>query len=64
MCIVKRKQNTALSNAIDRLADLFPYGQLLAATDPAQFLRTVADEVERLRKAAPVLSNGTPKEGT
>ncbi len=36
-------------HAILKLAALFEYGELMADTQPAQFLGMVADEVERLR---------------
>jgi len=34
-----------------RLADMIPYGHLLASTDPAGFLDRVADEIDALRDA-------------
>lgn len=37
---------------IEALADLFEGGHLLATTDPAEFLRIVRAEIERLRKLA------------
>ncbi|KKN27820.1 hypothetical protein LCGC14_0860830 [marine sediment metagenome] len=39
-----------MEKAIDRLADLFEYGNLMAATDPPAFMTLIADEIERLRK--------------
>lgn len=38
-----------LSDAIDRLAALLPYGDLTAATDGGLLLASAADEIERIR---------------
>lgn len=38
-----------LGAAIDRLAKLLPNGELLAATDPVQFLNSVADALQAAR---------------
>lgn len=47
------RRTSDLHSAIARLAALFPFGALQADTDPAGFLGTVADELERLRAAPP-----------
>ena len=39
-----------MEKAIDRLADLFESGNLMAATDPPAFMTLIADEIERLRR--------------
>lgn len=39
-------------NALMELASLFPFGELMLSTQPAEFLRMVGAEVERLRNAA------------
>jgi len=39
-----------MDKAIDRLADMIEGGQLLASTDPAQFLRVCADRITELEK--------------
>ena len=41
--------NKNLSDAIDRLADLFDYGHLQASTEPAAFIEMVADSIETAR---------------
>jgi len=43
------KRQDRLNKALDRLAALYPFGALLAATAPDDFLNQVADEIERLR---------------
>lgn len=45
----KAKPNKAVADALDLLADLFENGQLKAATDPADFILEVVDEIKRLR---------------
>jgi hypothetical protein len=51
--VSKRKSTPGLQQALDRLASLFDWGELMAATDPAGFIQLVADEVERLRAQPP-----------
>ena len=56
-----------LSSAIDRLAEVMPYGDLMAATDPAGFVDQVVDEVKRLRTALKAIADQgfeLPENGT
>lgn len=46
----KRRRSAGVAEAIERLAALFPYGALEAATMPAVFINHVCDEIEALRK--------------
>ena len=46
---------TKVSKAIDRLASLFEFGHLQAASFPAKFLSEAADEIERLRARRPMV---------
>jgi len=46
----QRKQR--MESSLCRLSDLMPSGHLLATMDPAGFLNTVSDEIERLRKCS------------
>lgn len=39
-----------LEAALADLAALFPYGALTMETDPAEFIRSVVSEIERLRR--------------
>lgn len=46
-----KKQNDKLDQALDRLADLMPYGHAQASMDPAGFLDDVCDLIKNLRAA-------------
>lgn len=46
------QRSEGMTEALDKLASLFPGGELLAESTPAVFVVTVAEEVERLRAAA------------
>ncbi len=46
---MKRKRKGSVAEAIERLAALFPYGALEAATMPVVFINHVCDEIEALR---------------
>lgn len=45
------QRSEGMTEALDKLASLFPSGELLAESTPAVFVVTVAEEVERLRAA-------------
>jgi hypothetical protein len=45
----KQQRQARIAESFSRLADLFPYGQLLAETDPATLLDRACDEIERTR---------------
>lgn len=45
-------QSKELSEAIDRLANLFEFGQLTASTNPADLLNEACEELIRHRKLA------------
>jgi hypothetical protein len=53
-----RKPKQELYAALTELAGLFEFGDLQVATDPAGFLRTVIEEIKRLRAAAPPVGEG------
>lgn len=60
-----RASTTAVHDALANLAAIFPFGELMIATEPANFIRMVTAEVERLRTAAgesayPAASKETP----
>jgi hypothetical protein len=42
--------NHRLNEAINRLADLYEYGQLIASTDPSTLLHKACDEIEESRE--------------
>lgn len=47
----KSKQSEKLLEALDELAKLLPYGELLLATDSSEFIRAAVYEINRLRSA-------------
>jgi len=48
----QRERVRHMDRAINRIADLFPYGALQASTSPADLILRAADEIETLRTAA------------
>lgn len=52
---MKQRQKKQINDVFDKLADLFEYGHLMAATDPVQFIQMVVDHIKELREktAAP-----------
>lgn len=56
----KRRQKIA--QALERLAALYEWGALVAATDPAGLIEDVCDEIERLRaRVAELEAERAPK---
>ena len=46
---MRSQKELSLDKAIEKLADLFPYGHLQASVNPVAFLTTVCNEIVRLR---------------
>lgn len=47
MCEMDRKR---IDSAVDRLASLFPHGEIKACSDPAQMLNEASDAIMALRR--------------
>jgi hypothetical protein len=41
----------ALAKALNEMADLYEYGHLEAATNPALFIRAIAEDIRQMREA-------------
>lgn len=46
----KQKRAEGVDEALSRLADMIPYGHLLAITDPTGFIDSVREEIAKLKK--------------
>lgn len=54
---MKRVKEKVLGEALSALADLYPFGELQASTDPTKFIQNVVEEVTLLRSVATAASS-------